>query len=97
MSEERSSRRKPQPDSQEWHQQAPTVVDALKRGTLVRVSLQSGSEHTGYVCDSDETGLLLDPRDTDDETLGYRLFLWEVIEYITISPEARHRVPGEET
>ncbi len=95
MSEERS-RRKPRPDSQEWHQEAPTVVDALKRGTLVRVTLQSGSEHTGYVCDSDETGLLLDPQDTDD-TLGYRLFLWDVIEYITVSPEAQRRVPGEVT
>jgi hypothetical protein len=73
------------------------VVDALKRGTLVRVTLQSGSEHTGYVCDSDETGLLLDPQDTDDDTLGYRLFLWDVIAYITVSPEARRRVPGEAT
>ena len=96
MSEERS-RRKPQPDSQEWHQEALTVVDALRRGTLVRVTLRSGSEQTGYVCDSDETGLLLDPRDTDDDTLGYRLFLWDVVEYITVSPEARRRVPGEAT
>ncbi|MDQ4003412.1 MAG: hypothetical protein M3259_06195 [Actinomycetota bacterium] len=89
-------RRKPRPGSQAWHQEAPMVVDALRRGTLVRVTLQSGSEHTGYVCDTDPTGLLLDPQDTqDDDTLGYRLFPWHVIEYVTISPEARHRVPGE--
>ncbi len=73
------------------------MVDALRRGTLVRVTLRSGSEQTGYVCDSDETGLLLGPGDTDDDTLGYRLFLWAIVEYITVSPEARRRVPGEAT
>lgn len=95
MGEERP-RKKPQPGSQRWHQEAPLVDDALRRGTLVRVTLLSGSEHTGYVCDSDAAGLLLDPQDTqDDDTLGYRLFPWRVIEYVTVSPAARHRVPGE--
>lgn len=74
------------------------VDDALRRGTLVRVSILSGSEHTGYVCDTDTAGLLIDPQDTqeeEDDTLGYRLFPWRVIEYVTVSPEARHRAPGQ--
>ena len=96
MGEERS-RKKPQPGSQRWHQEAPMVDDALRRGTLVRVTLLSGPEHTGYICDTDTAGLLIDPQDTqeEDDTLGYRLFPWRVVEYMTVSPEAHHRVPGE--
>lgn len=80
--------------SQAWHQEAPMVADALRRGTLLTVSSTSGTESRGYVCDRDGLGLLLDLHGVPGgEETGYRFFPWASVEHMTIQ-EARHLRPG---
>lgn len=76
--------------SQAWHQEAPMVADALRRGTLLTVTATSGTQWRGYVCDRDGLGLLLDLHDGP----GYKFFPWSSVEHMTIQ-EARHLIPGE--
>ena len=91
---ERISRGEPGSGSQEWHQEASTVADALRRGTLLTVSATSGAQSRGYVCDRDGLGLLLDLHSVPGgETAGYEFFPWTSVEHPTIH-EARHLRTG---
>lgn len=91
---ERRPQNGPRSGSEAWHQRAPMVADALRRGTLLTVSATSGTQSRGYVCDRDSLGLLLDLHSVPGETTGYKFIPWSSVEHLTIQ-EARHLRPGE--
>jgi hypothetical protein len=62
--------------------EAPQITSFLARGRFVRVSARTGSDVAGYVCDRDETGLLLDTRDPSGDAAGYELLPWSSIERV---------------
>ena len=71
-------------DSQQWLDQMPKVVDALKRGSTVSVFTWGGRELSGRICDWEQTGLLLDVREPGDSTGGYVFLPWSSIEQVAI-------------
>ncbi len=79
-------------DSQEWLNQAPKVVDALKRGSPVSVVTWGGRELSGTICDREQTGLLLDVRAPDDSADGYVFLPWSSIEQVVIREVSPRRV-----
>lgn len=79
-------------DSQQWLNQAPKVVDALKRGSLVSITTWGGRELSGTVCDREQTGLLLDVREPDDSADGYVFLPWSSVEQVVIRDVSPRRV-----
>ena len=72
-------------DSQQWLDQAPKVVDALKRGSPVSITTWGGRELSGRICDWEQTGLLLGVREPgDSSTRGYVFLPWSSIEQVAI-------------
>lgn len=71
----------------EWLSQAPKVADALKKGTSVSVTTWGGQDIAGLVCDREETGILLDTRET-----GYYFVPWGSIQHVHVEEVARRRV-----
>ena len=71
-------------NSQQWLDQAPKVVDALKRGSPVSIVTWSGRELSGTICDREQTGLLLDVREPGDGAGGYVFLPWSSIEQVAI-------------
>ena len=71
-------------DSQQWLDQAPKVVDALKRGSPVSIVTWGGRELAGTICDREQTGLLLDVREPGDSAGGYVFLPWSSIEQVAI-------------
>ena len=63
---------------------APRIPDALVRGSFVSVSARIGNDLEGYVCDRDETGLLLEVRDPSGDPAGYEFLPWHSIERVSI-------------
>ena len=76
-------------DSQEWSNQAPKVVDALKRGNAVSITTWSGREVEGTICDREQAGLLLDVRRS---AAGYVFLPWSSIEQVAIGEVSQRRV-----
>ena len=84
-------------DSEQWLNQAPKVVDALKRGSLVSITTWGGRELSGTVCDREQTGLLLDVREPGDSGDGYVFLPWSSVEQVVIreiSPRRVKFLPG---
>lgn len=84
-------------DSEQWLNQAPKVVDALKRGSLVSITTWGGRELSGTVCDREQTGLLLDVREPGDSSDGYVFLPWSSVEQVVIreiSPRRVKFLPG---
>jgi hypothetical protein len=50
---------------------APRIERFLGRGRLITVSARTGVDLAGYVCDQNESGLLLDARDPSGDPTGY--------------------------
>jgi hypothetical protein len=50
---------------------APEISGFLSRGSWISVSARIGNDLTGYVCDSDGNGLLLEVRDPSGALHGY--------------------------
>lgn len=72
-------------DSQQWLDQAPKVVDALKRGSTGSFFTWDGRELSGTICDWEQTGLLLDVREPGDSSAsGYVFLPWFSIEQVAI-------------
>lgn len=65
--------------------EAPNISGALSRGSLVSVSARIGTDLSGYVCDHDEAGLLLDTRDPSGDPDGYAFVPWSSIERVNLS------------
>jgi hypothetical protein len=79
-------------DTQEWLARAPRVADALKKGAPVAISMWSGREISGLVCDREQNGLLVDVRDADGDSAGYVFLPWSSIEQVAIQSVAHRRV-----
>ena len=79
-------------DSEQWLNQAPKVVDALKRGSLVSITTWGGRELSGMVCDREQTGLLLDVREPGDSGDGYIFLPWSSVEQVVIREISPRRV-----
>ena len=63
---------------------SPRIPEALGRGSFVWVSARVGNDVSGYVCDSDDSGLLLDVRDASGSPSGYVFLPWVSIERVRI-------------
>ncbi|MGF1472365.1 MAG: hypothetical protein ACFB50_11595 [Rubrobacteraceae bacterium] len=62
--------------------EAPQISGFLGRGKFVSISARIGNDLNGYVCDKDETGLLLDARHPSGDPAGYEFLPWASIERI---------------
>jgi hypothetical protein len=62
---------------------APQIASFLGRGTFVMVSARTGNDAEGYVCDQNESGLLLDVRDASGDPTAYEFFPWSSIERVS--------------
>lgn len=63
---------------------APEVSGFFGRGNFVSVSARIGNDLTGYVCDRNEVGLLIDVRDPSGEPHGYEFLPWYSIERVSV-------------
>jgi hypothetical protein len=62
---------------------APRIEGFLGRGSPVTVSARTGVDLEGYVCDQNESGLLLDARDSSGDPTGYEFLPWSSIERVS--------------
>ena len=62
---------------------APQITGFLGRGSFVVVSARTGIDLRGYVCDLNESGLLLDARDPSGDPTGYEFLPWSSIERVS--------------
>jgi len=62
---------------------APRLEGFLGRGSVVTVSARTGVDFTGFVCDQNESGLLLDARDPSGDPTGYEFLPWSSIERVS--------------
>ena len=63
---------------------APELGGFFERGSLVSVSARTGNDLQGYVCGTDERGLLLDVRDPSGDPGDYEFLPWSSIERVII-------------
>jgi hypothetical protein len=63
---------------------APEISGFLGRGSFVSVSARIGNDLSGYVCDRDGSGLLLDVRDQSGDPTGYEFLPWSSIERVSV-------------
>jgi hypothetical protein len=70
--------------SQGLREGSPKMSEALGRGSFVAVSARVGNDLSGYVCDVDISGLLLDVRDPSGDPGGYEFLPWSSIERVRI-------------
>jgi hypothetical protein len=63
---------------------APEIPGFLGRGSFVSVSARIGNDLSGYVCDRDGSGLLLDVRDQSGDPSGYEFLPWSSIERVSV-------------
>jgi hypothetical protein len=63
---------------------APEIPGFLGRGSFVSVSARIGNDLSGYVCDSDASGLLLEVRDPSGDLTGYEFLPWTSIERVSV-------------
>ena len=62
---------------------APRLEGFLGRGSMVTVSARTGVDLAGFVCDQNESGLLLDARDPSGDPTGYEFLPWSSIERVS--------------
>ena len=63
---------------------SPSISGALGRGNAVSVTVRSGYDVSGYICDTDASGLLLDLRDPSGDPSGYEFLPWSSIERVRV-------------
>ncbi len=63
---------------------APQITGVLSRGSYVTVSALTGIDLKGYVCDQNESGLLLDARDPSGDLGSYEFLPWSSIERVSV-------------
>ncbi|HET7272571.1 MAG TPA: hypothetical protein VFI90_15980 [Rubrobacter sp.] len=68
---------------EEMRDDAPRITGFLGRGSFVKVSARTGIDLRGYVCDQNESGLLLDARDQGGDPTGYEFLPWSSIERVS--------------
>ncbi|CAN5776201.1 hypothetical protein BH18ACT11_BH18ACT11_17920 [soil metagenome] len=62
---------------------APQMTGFFSRGSLVTVAARTGVDLEGYVCDQNESGLLLDARDPSGDPTAYEFLPWSSIERVS--------------
>jgi hypothetical protein len=62
---------------------APRMEGFFGRGSRVTVAARTGVDLAGYVCDQNESGLLLDARDPSGDPTGYEFLPWSSIERVS--------------
>lgn len=62
---------------------APQITGFLGRGNFVTLSAKTGIDLRGYVCDHNESGVLLDARDQSGDPTGYEFLPWSSIERVS--------------
>jgi hypothetical protein len=67
---------------------SPSIPEAFGRGSLVSVVVRSGYDVSGYVCDQDGAGLLLDLRDPSGDHGGYEFLPWSSVERVRIQRDS---------
>lgn len=63
---------------------APELQGFFGRGSFVFVSARTGNDLSGYVCDRDGSGLLIDVRDPSGDPGGYEFLPWSSIERVSV-------------
>ena len=71
-------------DSKRLREDAPNISGGLERGAPVRISARIGSDLSGYVCDRDAVGLLLDVRHPSGVHASYEFIPWHSVERVTV-------------
>ena len=71
-------------EGQGFREGSPQISGALARGRFVSVSARVGNDVSGYVCDHDGSGLLLDIRDPSGDPGGYEFLPWASIERLRV-------------
>jgi hypothetical protein len=66
----------------ELREGSPAIPEAFARGSFVSITVRSGYDVSGYVCDRDGAGLLLDIRDPSGDPSGYEFLPWSSIERV---------------
>lgn len=69
----------------EMREQSPMISGALGRGAYVSVAARVGTDLRGYVCDRDESGLLIDVRDPSGDPGDYEFLPWSSIERVVVT------------
>lgn len=64
---------------------APGISEALSRESFVFVSAKTGNDLAGYICDWNESGLLLDVRDPGGDATGYEFLPWYSVERVSVA------------
>ena len=62
---------------------APRITGLLGRENLVTVSARTGIDLKGYVCDQNDSGLLLETRDSSGDSSGHEFLPWSSIERVS--------------
>lgn len=84
MGEENFGRRS-RGQAQGLREGSPMIAEAFGRGSFVSITIRSGYDVSGYVCDNDGSGLLLDVRDPSGDPGGYEFLPWSSIERVRVS------------
>lgn len=71
-------------DPRGLREDAPDISGGLERGRLIRISARIGSDLSGYVCDRDAVGLLLDVRHPSGVHASYEFIPWHSVERVTV-------------
>lgn len=72
---------------------SPQIEDGLRRGSFVYISARIGNDITGYVCDRDEVGLLIDVRDPSGDPGDYEFLPWASIERVSLTRKRSWKNP----
>jgi len=68
---------------------SPGIAEALGRGRYVSVYSRSGNDVSGYVCDYDGAGILVDARDPSGDPGDYEFLPWAGVERVVVRPGPR--------
>jgi hypothetical protein len=68
----------------ELREGSPAITEAFARGSFVSVTVRSGYDVSGYVCDKDGAGVLLDIRDPSGDPSGYEFLPWSSVERVKV-------------
>lgn len=92
MDDQRETISKQEEEPAGWHDQAPKVSDAFRKGVAVTVTTWGGRAVSGVVCDRDPAGVLLEARENGEGEPGYVFLPWSSVEQVGISQLTPRRV-----